>query len=73
LGLLDSGKSQVTDGMLLAAADTIAAAVPERALSAAYVIPKIFESVASGVALAVSRETGLSGSDDGATLDHASG
>ena len=58
-GLLDSGTTQVTDAMLLAAAHAIADVVHEDALSAVYIIPSVFdESVAPAVAHAISQSAG---------------
>ena len=55
-GLLDSGITQVTDAMLLAAAHAIAEVVHADALSAAYIVPSVFDdAVAAAVARAVSR------------------
>jgi malate dehydrogenase (oxaloacetate-decarboxylating) len=55
-GLLDTGAYVITDEMLLAAAHAIAGAVGEGALSAAYVVPSVFDaSVAPAVANAVAR------------------
>jgi malate dehydrogenase (oxaloacetate-decarboxylating) len=55
-GLLDSGEYRITDEMLLGAARAIAGAVSDDALSAAYVVPSVFDpSVAPAVAHAVSQ------------------
>jgi malate dehydrogenase (oxaloacetate-decarboxylating) len=53
-GLLDSGEYRITNEMLLAAARAIAGAVSDDALSAAYVVPSVFDpTVAPAVAHAV--------------------
>jgi malate dehydrogenase (oxaloacetate-decarboxylating) len=54
-GALDVGARTITEGMKLAAADAIAASVPDEELSAGYVVPSVFnkhvaERVASAVA-----------------------
>ena len=56
-GALDAGATSITEGMKLAAARAIAAAVPEDELSAGYVVPSVFnrrvvELVAADVAAA---------------------
>nr|MDQ3757917.1 NAD-dependent malic enzyme [Actinomycetota bacterium] len=60
-GALDSGARTITEGMKQAAADAIAAAVPEEELSAGYVVPSVFnkrvvELVASAVSAAAVAE-----------------
>jgi malate dehydrogenase (oxaloacetate-decarboxylating) len=60
-GALDAGARTITEGMKQAAADAIAAAVPEDELSAGYVVPSVFnkrvvELVASAVAAAATVE-----------------
>ena len=53
-GLLDAGVTEITDAMLLAAADAIAARVSESELNPGFIIPSVFDpQVASDVALAV--------------------
>jgi malate dehydrogenase (oxaloacetate-decarboxylating) len=68
-GLLDSGEYEITDDMLVAAARAIASVVSDDALSAAYVVPSVFDpSVAPAVAEAVvrsSRKRRGSGADPG--------
>src|SRR5699024_3504987 len=55
-GLLDAGVSDITDAMLLAAADAIAARVGEAELNPGFIIPSVFDpQVASEVAAAVAR------------------
>jgi len=54
-GALDAGAYTITEGMKLAAAEAIAAAVPEDELSAGYIVPSVFnkrvvELVATAVA-----------------------
>jgi malate dehydrogenase (oxaloacetate-decarboxylating) len=56
-GALDAGATQITEGMKLAAATAIAAAVPDDELSAGYIVPSVFnkrvvELVAEAVAKA---------------------
>ncbi len=60
-GALDSGATSITEGMKLAAANAIAAAVPEEVLSAREIVPSVFaagvaSSVAESVAEAARRE-----------------
>ena len=53
-GLLDAGVIEITDAMLLAAADAIAARVSASELNPGFIIPSVFDpQVASDVALAV--------------------
>ncbi|MEG2926435.1 MAG: malic enzyme-like NAD(P)-binding protein, partial [Glutamicibacter sp.] len=53
-GLLDAGVTEITDAMLLAAADAIAARVSESELNPGFIIPSVFDpQVASDVAMAV--------------------
>ncbi len=53
-GLLDAGVSDITDSMLLAAADAIAARVSQDELNPGFIIPSVFDPhVASDVAEAV--------------------
>jgi malate dehydrogenase (oxaloacetate-decarboxylating) len=53
-GALDAGATKITEGMKLAAAEAIAAAVPAEQLSAEEVVPSVFEpGVAATVAAAV--------------------
>ena len=53
-GLLDAGTHTITDEMLVAAAQAIAAAVSDEALSTIYIIPSVFDpTVAPAVAAAV--------------------
>ncbi|MCW4466351.1 NAD-dependent malic enzyme [Glutamicibacter sp. MNS18] len=55
-GLLDAGVSDITDDMLLAAADAIAARVDEEELNPGFIIPSVFDpKVAGDVAAAVVR------------------
>jgi len=53
-GLLDAGASQITEDMLLAAADALAKCVEQDALNASYIVPSVFHAdVAQRVADAV--------------------
>ncbi|MFI5073660.1 MAG: malic enzyme-like NAD(P)-binding protein [Actinomycetales bacterium] len=53
-GLLDAGSTEVTDAMLLAAADALADVVDPAQRSATYVIPSVFDPrVAPAVASAI--------------------
>jgi malate dehydrogenase (oxaloacetate-decarboxylating) len=53
-GLLDAGRSDITDQMLIAAAQAIADQVAPDELNASYIIPSVFDpDVAGAVALAV--------------------
>jgi malate dehydrogenase (oxaloacetate-decarboxylating) len=53
-GLLDARATEVTDGMLLAAADALAAIVRDDQLNANYIIPSVFDhEVTTAVAAAV--------------------
>jgi malate dehydrogenase (oxaloacetate-decarboxylating) len=53
-GLLDAGAHRITDDLLMSAARAIADAVTDEALSAAYIVPSVFDAtVAPAVAAAV--------------------
>ena len=53
-GLLDAQATEITDGMLLAAAEAIADVVSPDQLNASYIVPSVFdENVAKAVARAV--------------------
>ena len=53
-GLLDARATEVTDGMLLAAADALAAVVRHDQLNANFIIPSVFDpAVTVAVAAAV--------------------
>jgi malate dehydrogenase (oxaloacetate-decarboxylating) len=53
-GLLDAGASQITESMLLAAADALAKCVEPDELNASYIVPSVFHAdVAQRVADAV--------------------
>jgi malate dehydrogenase (oxaloacetate-decarboxylating) len=53
-GLLDARATEISDGMLLAAADAIAAVVRDDQLNANYIIPSVFDpAVTTAVAAAV--------------------
>ena len=53
-GLLDARATEITDGMLLAAADALAAVVRDDQLNANYIIPSVFDpEVTQAVAAAV--------------------
>ena len=55
-GVLDCRATDVTDGMKIAAAKSIAGVIPEKSLTADYVIPSVFDtSVVERVAEAVTR------------------
>lgn len=55
-GLLDAGASDITEDMLVAAADAIAATITEDELNPSYIIPSVFNSrVAPTVAEAVAK------------------
>lgn len=55
-GLLDSGASEITEEMLVAAADAIAETIPDDELNPSYIIPSVFDSrVAPAVAAAVAK------------------
>ena len=60
-GALDAGARTITEGMKLAAAEAIAAAVPEHELSPGYIVPSVFnkrvvELVATAVAAAARKD-----------------
>lgn len=53
-GLLDSGVSQITESMLIAAAGAIARCVQDDQLNSSYIVPSVFDSnVAASVARAI--------------------
>jgi malate dehydrogenase (oxaloacetate-decarboxylating) len=53
-GLLDARATEISDGMLLAAADALAAVVTDEQLNANYIIPSVFDpAVTTAVAAAV--------------------
>ena len=53
-GLLDARATEITDGMLLAAAEALAAVVKDDQLNANYIIPSVFDpEVTHAVAAAV--------------------
>lgn len=55
-GLLDSEASEITEEMLVAAADAIAETIPDDELNPSYIIPSVFDSrVAPAVAEAVAK------------------
>jgi malate dehydrogenase (oxaloacetate-decarboxylating) len=57
-GLLDANEHRITDAMLVAAAHAIASVVSDDALSAAYVVPSVFDpAVAPAVAEAIGRSS----------------
>ncbi len=61
-GALDAGARRITEGMKLAAAEAIAAAVPSDHLSPATVVPSVFTpGVAAAVARAVAEEAAKEG------------
>ncbi|MFW3169759.1 NAD-dependent malic enzyme [Geodermatophilus sp. CPCC 206100] len=56
-GLLDARAREISDGMLLAAAEAIAAVVKDDQLNANYIIPSVFDpAVATAVAAAVAQQ-----------------
>ena len=56
-GLLDARATEITDGMLLAAADALAAVVRDDQLNANYIIPSVFDPAATeAVAAAVAEQ-----------------
>jgi malate dehydrogenase (oxaloacetate-decarboxylating) len=56
-GLLDARATEITDGMLLAAAEALAAVVKDDQLNANYIIPSVFDpEVTSAVAAAVAAQ-----------------
>jgi malate dehydrogenase (oxaloacetate-decarboxylating) len=62
-GLLDARATEITDGLLLAAADALAAVVRDDQLNANYIIPSVFdphvtEAVAAAVADQARQEPG---------------
>jgi malate dehydrogenase (oxaloacetate-decarboxylating) len=62
-GLLDARATEISDGMLLAAADALAAVVKDDQLNANYIIPSVFDpavtqAVAAAVAAAARKEPG---------------
>ena len=62
-GLLDARATEISDGMLVAAADAIAAVVKDDQLNANYIIPSVFDpavtqAVAAAVASAARQEPG---------------
>src|SRR3712207_9596159 len=65
-GLLDARAREISDGMLLAAAEAIAGVVTDDQLNANYIIPSVFDhAVTSAVAAAVAeqadRKSGVAG------------
>ncbi len=63
-GLLDAGVAEITDAMMVAAAEAIAAEVSSDELNASFIIPSVFDpAVAPAVAAAV-REAAAVGADD---------
>ena len=56
-GLLDARATEITDGMLLAAADALAAVVSDDQLNANYIVPSVFDpAVTAAVAAAVAEQ-----------------
>ena len=56
-GLLDARATEISDGMLLAAADALAAVVRDDQLNANYIIPSVFDPAATeAVAAAVAEQ-----------------
>jgi len=55
-GLLDAGATKISDELLVAAADAIAACVSESQLNASFIVPSVFDSqVVAKVAAAVKK------------------
>jgi malate dehydrogenase (oxaloacetate-decarboxylating) len=75
-GLLDARATEITDGMLLAAAEALAAVVRDDQLNANYIIPSVFDpavtqAVAAAVADQARQEPGATASvrgDEGVSL-----
>src|SRR5215208_7140283 len=68
-GLLDARATEITDGMLLAAAEALAAVVKDDQLNANYIIPSVFDpEVSKAVAHAVTEQAR---SEPGATVELA--
>jgi malate dehydrogenase (oxaloacetate-decarboxylating) len=66
-GLLDARAKEIRPGMLLAAADALAAVVGDDQLNANYIIPSVFDpAVSTAVAAAVERSARA---EPGATVD----
>src|SRR3954465_14243663 len=66
-GLLDARATEITDGMLLAAAEALSAVVRDDQLNANYIIPSVFDpEVSKAVAHAVTEQAR---SEPGATLE----
>jgi malate dehydrogenase (oxaloacetate-decarboxylating) len=74
-GLLDARATEISDGMLLAAADALAAVVRDDQLNASFIIPSVFDAeVTKAVAHAVAEQarhepgaTARVGDEDGAS------
>jgi malate dehydrogenase (oxaloacetate-decarboxylating) len=66
--LLDARATEVTDGMLLAAAEALSAVVTDDQLNANYIIPSVFDAaVAPAVAAAVRKAAGTTRHSAGTT------
>lgn len=63
-GLLDAGASDITDDMLVAAADAIAATITDEELNPSYVIPSVFNNTVSDM---VAKAVAEAAEDNGAT------
>src|SRR5699024_7804492 len=71
-GLLDAGASDITEDMLVAAADAIAGTIADDVLNASYVSPSVFNTSVSGaVAQAVVDVAHHSGISSERTVDHS--
>jgi malate dehydrogenase (oxaloacetate-decarboxylating) len=70
-GLLDAGVSEITDPMMIAAAEAIADCVRPDELNATYIVPSVFDpSVAPAVAAAVRHAAGHRDHHDPRPPDH---
>lgn len=71
-GLLDAGASDISEAMLVAAADAIAGTIADDELNPSYVIPSVFNTSVSGaVAQAVVDVAQHSGISSERTVDHS--
>ena len=69
-GLLDARATEISDGMLLAAADALAAVVRDDQLNANFIIPSVFDpAVTTAVAAAVAEQARAGARRDGRGRD----
>jgi malate dehydrogenase (oxaloacetate-decarboxylating) len=69
-GLLDVGAREITDAMLIAAAEAIADVVAEDQLNPSYIVPSVFDpSVAPAVAAAIREVAGYPASPSRSAID----